>query len=440
MPDQDKPASGAVSSAAEMKGRPHPDDPRKPDSPTDLKPIDWTFTFISTAREFGEDGLTDLAAALTYYAVLSLFPALIALVSILSIVGQGGSAITDLIATMSTMGVLPASAVDSLQPVIAAISSAPAPGLGLLIGLLGAVWSASNYVKAFGRAMNTIYEVQEGRPGIKLNLQMYALTAVLLALIALVIVGIGISGPVTAAIADTLRLPAWFKSGFDYLKLPVLAAAIVLGLALLYHCTPNVRQPKLRWISVGAVVAIVIAGLASAGFAFYIGRFGAASYDRTYGALAGVIIFLFWLWIMNVALLFGGELDAELERARQLRAGMKAEEQIQLPPRDTKQAEKAEAAARKQIEQARLIRLSSGKSDDADADGEGAEGGKERDRRERKRTAAEEEAVLAKWVGRAASDARRARTPALSGRRPAPRTGVSGWLDGLVRRRKADRA
>lgn len=438
MPDQDAPASGAPSSAAEMAGRPAPDDPRKPRSPFDLKGVDWRFTFKATLREFGEDQLTDLAAALTYYAVLSVFPALIAVVAILTILGQGGSAITDLIAQLQAMGVLPASAVASLQPVLDMLTTAPAPGVGVVIGLLAAVWSASNYVKAFGRAMNRIYEVQEGRPALRLNLEMYALTGVLLLMLGLMLVLITVSGPVADAVARLLGVTQ-LVAVWNYGKLPLIAALVVFVVALLYHFTPNVRQPRLRWLSVGAIVAIAVAALASVGFGLYLAVQGDNSYTKTYGAFAGVIVFLFWLWIMNVALLFGGELDAELERARQLRGGLVAEEKIQLPPRDVRQSVKAEEAGRRQLQEAKRIRLSSGR-------GPGVNGGLPGPvftdtAAERVRKAKADATRAEREAREAASEAPTATAgpPPTSDPPPARRTGVFGWLDARVRRRRDDR-
>lgn len=360
MPDEEKPASAAASSADEMKGRPAPDDPRKPETPLDLRAVNWKYTLKSTLREFGEDQLTDSAAGLTYFAVLSLFPALIALVSILSIFGQGGSTIQTLIDQLVKQGVLPSSATESLTPALASIlNQTPAPGLGLALGILAAAWSASNYVKGFGRALNRIYEVQEGRTAVRLNLEMYALTLALLVLMALVVVLIAVSGPVARTIGDLVGLGDTAAAVFDWAKLPFLAFFIVVILALLYNFTPNVRQPKVRWISVGAIVALLIAALASLGLGLYLTLQGNNSYAKTYGALAGVIIFLFWLWVMNTALLFGAELDAELERSRELQGGIEAEEQIQLPPKATTAADKAEAKALADIEEGRRLRLAS---------------------------------------------------------------------------------
>lgn len=359
MPEDQNPAGGAASPVADLKGRPHPEDPRKPDSPLDLRSIDWKYTLRTTLREFSEDGLTDLAAALTYFAVLSVFPALIALVSIGSLFGIGGDTITGLLSELADQGVLPASAIETLTPILATVLQAPAPGLGLLIGVGTALWAASNYVKGFGRAMNKIYEVPEGRPGWKLALQGLALTAVMLVLLTLALVLVASSGEVVTAIGDLVGMGTGFAGVWNVVRWLLLAVVIVVLVALLYWGTPNVRQPRFRWISVGAVVAILLAAVASAGFALYLTTLGNASYAKTYGTFASVIVFLFWLWIMNTVLLLGGELDAELERARQLRAGIEAEEQIQLPPRDTVAAEKAEEKARADLEAGRRIRLQS---------------------------------------------------------------------------------
>jgi len=359
MPDQQNPAAGAASSVAELKGRPHPEDPRKPDTPLDLRAVDWKYTLRTTLREFGEDGLTDLAAALTYFAVLSVFPALIALVSIGSLIGLRGDTITGLLGELAEQGVLPTSAIETLTPVLDNVLQAPAPGLGLILGIGTALWAASNYVKGFGRAMNKIYEVPEGRPGWKLALQGLALTAVMLVLLTVALVLVASSGDVVTAVGEFVGLGAGFAGVWNAVRWLLLAVVIVVLVALLYWGTPNVRQPSIRWISVGAIVAIVLAALASAGFGLYLTTLGNASYAKTYGAFASVIVFLFWLWIMNTVLLLGGELDAELERARQLHAGIEAEEQIQLPPRDTVAAEKAEEKARADLQEGRRIRLQS---------------------------------------------------------------------------------
>ncbi|WP_127572138.1 YihY/virulence factor BrkB family protein [Georgenia faecalis] len=334
-----------------------PDDDRKPDAPSDLTKPSWGYTLRKTIREFLSDQCTDLAAALTYYAVLSIFPALIALVSLLSLVGQAQST-TDTILDMAS-DFVPEDALEQLRPIIESLTSAPGAGLALIIGLLTALWTASNYVNAFGRAMNRIYEVPEGRPVWKLRPIMYGITALLLVLVALVGLMLVLSGPVAQAVGDAVGLGSTAVTVWNIAKWPVVLLAIIVIVALLYYFTPNVKQPKFRWISVGAVIAIVVAIIASVGFGFYVSKFG--SYDATYGALAGVIIFLFWLWIMNAVLLFGAELDAELERARELQGGIAAEETIQLPPRDTKASDKKAEQERKDVERGRDLRRTAGR-------------------------------------------------------------------------------
>lgn len=350
---------------ADDKNTPHPDDSRKPKSPFDLKGTNWKYVLRTTMREFGDDGLSDLAASLTYYTVLSIFPGLIALVSIMSLFGQNASSVTSLLDRLG--GIIPPDTMSTIRPVLEGLLTAPAPGLGLILGILTALWSASNYVKAFGRAMNKIYEVPEGRGPIKLNLSMYALTAGILLLVALALVLITVSGPVASTVGRVLGVGSTVVTIFEIAKWPILLLVVIVVLGLLYYYTPNVQQPKVKWISPGAILAIVIGALAGGAFALYASNFG--SYDATYGALAGVIIFLFLLNILNLAVLFGGEFDAELERGRQLQAGIAAEEELQLPPRDTTASDKKAEKTEKDIEEGRRLRL--------EAEKDGAAGGQE---------------------------------------------------------------
>lgn len=284
------------------------------------------WTVLVTFKKFSDDQLTDLAASLTYYAVLSLFPALIALLAVLSIFGQSDEVVASLTNRLHTAGVVPESAVGAIDAVINTIAAAPAPGIGLAVGILAAVWSASNYVKAFGRAMNRIYDVPEKRNALLLTLQMYALTAVLIILVSLVLVLLAVSGPVMDALGVLLHLESSVKAAWSAAKGPLLILLVVLIVAILYHFTPNVPPHRIRMISLGAFVAIGIAMLASAGFGFYLTFMGDNSYTRTYGAFAGIIVFLFWLWIVNLALLFGGELDAVVDHVRQLKSELPDQE------------------------------------------------------------------------------------------------------------------
>ncbi|WP_328812602.1 YihY/virulence factor BrkB family protein [Rhodococcus sp. NBC_00297] len=338
-----------------------PDDPRKPDSPTDLTKPSFMYVLRKTAREFSKDQCTDLAAALTYYAVLSLFPALLAVVSLLGVFGQGERTVTAVLDIVSDLG--PSSAVDTLRGPVEQLVQAPTAGLALIIGLAGALWSASGYVGAFGRAMNRMYEVDEGRPIWKLRPVMLVVTLVGLICIAAAGLMLAVSGPVATAVGDAIGAGDTALTVWNIARWPVVLALIVLAVAILYYATPNVQQPKFRWISTGAGMAIVVWILASVLFGFYVANF--SSYNKTYGSLAGVIIFLLWLWITNLALLFGAELDSELERGRQLQAGIEAEDHLQLPPRDTRVSEKNEETDREHVERGRALRLSHGEDSSA---------------------------------------------------------------------------
>jgi membrane protein len=333
-----------------------PDDPRKPDSPTDLTKPSLLFVLRKTAREFQQDQCTDLAAALTYYAVLSLFPALLVLVSLLGVFGQGRKTVDAVLEAAS--GVVPADAMNLLRQPIEQLVSAPSAGIALATGAIGALWSASAYVGAFGRAMNRIYEIDEGRPVWKLRPLQLVLTLAGLLLAAAIAVMLAVSGPVAEAVGRAIGAGSVAVTAWNIAKWPVIVVCVVLAVAVLYYSTPNVKQPKFRWISVGAGFAILIWLVASVLFGFYVSHFG--SYNKTYGALGGVIVFLLWLWITNLALLFGAELDAELERGRQLQAGLPAERDLQLPPRDTRVSDKNEAAEEKDVDRAEQLRRSRG--------------------------------------------------------------------------------
>jgi membrane protein len=328
-------------------------DDGKVESPSGLSKHSWFYVVRKTMREFSKDQCTDLAAALTYYSVLALFPAVIALTSILGLVGQSDKAVEEVLKIVEDLG--GGSLVTSIEPTLQDISSSQSAGLGFVLGLLGALWSASGYVGAFGRAMNRMYEVAEGRPIWKLRPVNLLLTAVLVVLTAIALALLVLTGGVAEAVGNALGLGSTVVLVWNIVKWPLLLAIVIVIVALLYYATPNVKQPKFRWVSVGAVVAIVVWIVASAAFGFYVSNF--SSYDKTYGALAGVIAFLLWLWLTNLALLFGGELDAELERGRELQSGIAAEETVQLPPRDTRNIEKAREKEREDVHRGRQLRL-----------------------------------------------------------------------------------
>ena len=332
---------------------------RKPDAPTDLDKRSWKYVLRKTMREFTEDQCTDRAAALTYYAVLAIFPAALALISILGLVGQSERAVTTILDVLRPL--VADSTIQAVEPVLMGMTQSQSAGLTLIVGLLGALWSASGYVGAFARALNNIYEIDEGRPFWKLRPLQMLITLVAVVFSAVVLVMLVVSGPLAESIGSQLGLGSAAVTAWTIAKWPVLGALVVLVVAMLYYLTPNVKQPKFRWISVGAGVAIVTWVLASVAFAFYVANF--SSYDKTYGSIAGVIVALLWLWITNLSLLFGAEIDSELERGRQLQAGIPAEEELQLPVRDTRNIEKAHEKEQEDIELGRQIR------EQADPDG-----------------------------------------------------------------------
>lgn len=338
---------------------PDPDDPRKPDSPTDLtKPSIW-FALRKTVREFSTDQCTDLAAALTYYAVLSVFPALVVVVSLLGVFGQGKTTTDAILQIVGEVG--PSSGVDVLRSPIEQLVQSPTAGLTLVIGIVGAVWSASGYIGAFGRAMNRIYEIDEGRPVWKLRPLQLVLTLVGLVVVAMAAFLLAVSGPLAEAVGDTIGIGSAAVTTWNIARWPALLLLVVLAVAILYYVTPNIEQPRFRWVSVGAAAAIVVWVVASLGFGLYVANFG--SYDKTYGTLAGVVVFLLWLWITNLALLFGAELDSELERGRQLQAGLPAERDLQLPARDTRVIHQNEAKEQADVERGEELRRSRGRAE-----------------------------------------------------------------------------
>ena len=285
-----------------------------------------------TVREFRDDNLTDWAAALTYYGVLALFPAIIALVSVVGLFGDPDGTTDALNDIVSDLG--PSTAADTFRgPIESITANRQTAGVLFITGLAVALYSASAYIGAFIRASNVIYEVEEGRPFWKLRPLQIVVTLVMVLLVALVSLALVLSGPLAESVGDAVGLSDSVVDTYRYAKWPLLALVVLAMVSLLYYASPNVRLPSFRWITPGAVLALVLWVLASAAFGFYVGNFG--SYDKTYGTLGGVVTFLVWLWITNIALLLGVELNAELERSRELEAGVPgADETIQLAPRD----------------------------------------------------------------------------------------------------------
>jgi membrane protein len=304
---------------------------RRPEGPAHPRKGSLGQTLKRTMTEFTEDELTDRAAALTYYAVLSIFPALIALVSIVGLVGDPKTVTDALTKVVSQIG--PASAVDTFKgPIEGLTKSSGTAGLLLIVGLASALWTASGYVGAFMRSANKIYEVEEGRSFIKLRPLQMLVTLVLVLLLALVLLALVLTGPLAKSVGSAIGVADGAVTVWDIAKWPVLLAVVISMISLLYFAAPNAKLGGVKSIIPGAVFALVIWLLASAGFAFYVANFG--SYNKTYGALGGVVVFLVWLWITNLAILFGAELNAERERSRQLEAGAPgAERELQLDER-----------------------------------------------------------------------------------------------------------
>ncbi len=330
-----------------------------PDEPTDLTAPAWRYTARRTLHGFTAVGGTDLAAALTYYAVLSIFPAALAVAAILGLAGRTDETIDTVVGVVDD--VAGSSAADGVRSTVETIVQTPAAGWGLLIGVLGALWSASGYVRSFGRALNRVYGVGEGRPGVRLRLQMLAVTAGLLVAAAAVLLALVVTGPVARAVGDAIGLGSVAVTVWSIAKWPVLIAVVIVMVAVLYYATPNAAQPRFRWVSVGAVLAIAVWAVASVGFAAYVVNFG--SYNKTYGTAAGAVVFLLWLWITNLALLLGAQLDAELERTRRLLAGRRVEDSAAAPVRDDREIVTRARRHDEDVARGRALRRTDGRSD-----------------------------------------------------------------------------
>jgi membrane protein len=284
-----------------------------------------------TVTEFSEDNLTDWAAALTYYGLLAMFPALIVLVSIVGLFADPQATAQKITEIVTQIG--PSSGAETFSgPIRSITSNQSAAGILLVVGLIAALWSASGYVGAFMRASNVIYETPEGRPIWKLRPVQMLLTLVIVLLVAILGLALVLTGPVVEAVAEPLGISSTATTVWDIAKWPVMLAIVLTIIAVLYYASPNVKLRGFRWVTPGSIVAVVAWLVASAGFALYVANFG--SYDKTYGTLGGIVVMLVWLWITNLALLFGHELNAERERSHELAEGVpRAEREIQLEPR-----------------------------------------------------------------------------------------------------------
>jgi membrane protein len=308
-----------------------------PESPTDMKGKSWFAVLKRTVKGFQKDNLTDWAAALTYYGILSIFPALIVLVSVLGIIGD--SATDPLLENLGEVAPGPAqeiftSAIENLQ------GSQGAAGVFFVIGILAAIWAASGYVAAFMRASNAIYAMDEGRPIWKTLPVRVGLTVLLIVLTVISAVAVTLTGGLATEAGNLIGLGDTAVTVWNIAKWPVLLLLVSFMFAVLYWAAPNVKQPGFRWISPGGILAVIGWVIASAAFAFYVANFG--SYNKTYGALAGPIVFLVWLWISNLMILLGAEFNAELERGRAIEGGMRpGDKEPFVEPRDTTKMEKS---------------------------------------------------------------------------------------------------
>src|SRR5947209_1960231 len=299
-----------------------------PGAPTEMRPGSWWGILKRTVTEFRADNVTDWAAALTYYGELSIFPAIIAVVSVLGLIGR--SATQPLISNLGKLAPGPAqhiftSAITNLQ------HSRGAAGILLIVGIAGAVWSASGYIAAFMRASNAIYDIEEGRPIWMTMPVRVGITLVLLTLLVLCAFAVVVTGGLADRFGKLLGIGGGAVSIWDIAKWPVLLLAVSFMFSILYWAAPNVRHPGFRWVSPGGLFAVAIWLITSGLFALYVANF--SSYNKTYGALAGVIIFLVWLWISNISILLGAELNAEIERGRQIEAGHPADREPFVEPR-----------------------------------------------------------------------------------------------------------
>jgi membrane protein len=298
---------------------------RAADSPNRLPRHAWGGVLKRTFSEFSADNLTDWAAALTYYGIVALFPAL---VSILGLVGQ--SATKPLLDNLG--GFAPGPAHQILENTLNGLTqSRGGAGILFVVGLAGALWSASGYIGAFIRASNIIWDVEEGRPIWRTLPLRVVITVTMIVLLAVSAIAVVVTGPLADRVGKLIGVGGTFVTVWDVAKWPVLVVVVSFMFSILYYASPNVRQPGFRWVTPGGVFAVVAWIVVSAAFGIYVANFG--SYNKTYGSLGAIIIFLVWLWLSNVAILLGAELNAELERGRQIEAGQPPDREPFLPPR-----------------------------------------------------------------------------------------------------------
>lgn len=300
-------------------------------SPTGLPRRSWGGTLKRTVLGFRDHKLQHWAAALTYYAVLSIFPALLVMVSLVGLLADPERVTRVLTDTVSQLG--PSTAADTFQrPIESITSNRGAAGVVFLVSIAVALWSSSAYVGAFADASNVIYEVDEGRPFWRLKPLQLAVTFVLIMLAAFVALALVLSGPIVGALGSSLGIGDTALSVWRLAKWPAMVLLVLVIFGVLYFSSPNAKVSGIRWVTGGALLALLAWVFASVAFAIYVSNFG--SYDKTYGTLGGVVVFLLWMWITNMAILLGAELNAETERAEQIHRGVRdAEDKLQVEER-----------------------------------------------------------------------------------------------------------
>ncbi|WP_433287071.1 YihY/virulence factor BrkB family protein [Micromonospora sp. CA-244673] len=292
----------------------------------------WRGVLVRAGRSFVKDNCADWAAALTYYGVLALFPSTIVVVALVGLVSDGPRTVDTVIDLAREIGAGSVVGNDAFVAVVRGVVEQRGPAKVLLsFGLLGALWSASGFIGAFTRASNAIYGVEEGRPFYRLRPVQIGLAGVSLVLLAVVALGLIVSGPITDFVGDRLHAGGLTRQVWTVAKWPLLALVAMTLLSLLFWIAPNVRQPRFRWLTPGGALALLAWVLASFGFGLYVANFG--SYDVTYGSLGAVIAFLVWLYLSNCALMLGVQVNAELQRGRVMQAGVEDPSEPVLPPR-----------------------------------------------------------------------------------------------------------
>jgi membrane protein len=306
-----------------------------PEQPTKLSKESWFGAFKRTFMQVGDDKLTTWAAALTYYAILSIFPALLVLIAALRLTGEAN--MQKVLSNITSIAPGPArsiltSAVSNLQQ-----GQSSTAGILAIVGVLGALWSASGYVGSFMQAANSIYDVPEGRPIWKKLPIRLGITIVVGLIVGVASLAVVLTGSLARQVGKLLGVGSSAVTVWNIAKWPVLVILIALAIAMLYWAAPNARHGGFRWVTPGSLLAVVVWIIASAGFVFYIANF--SSYNKTYGSLAAVIIFLIWLWITNLAILFGAEFDAEMQRARAIEAGHSPTDEPYMELRDDRKVD-----------------------------------------------------------------------------------------------------